>query len=160
MERPMTTCSCALGVRRNPATVLVVSLLSGLFIGGLALPARANNASVGSTSMGSSRGGHMVGVPGGMRQTRSIFSLNRTHLHHDRRRDRGLFADGFFPFGFGWPISEPDLVTPADEGDTVDQPGPPVRFRLDRYEPPTVEKTPSGVTIIRGPGSHHGLSPY
>jgi hypothetical protein len=86
------------------------------------------------------------------------FAHGFRRFHH---RDRDLFADGFFPFGFfGWPALEPDIgVAQADPGDEPDWRSFPFWRQFDRYQPPTVEKSPSGVTIIRGPGSHHGIAP-
>ncbi|HKX11483.1 MAG TPA: hypothetical protein VJN67_25000 [Stellaceae bacterium] len=156
----MTVRNRAPGARTYRSAVLSVSLLSGLLVGGLVLPAWANDASFGSVHMDASSGGRPVAGTGGMRQTRSIASLNQMHFHHAHHRDRDLFVGGFFPFGFGWPISEPDLTATADDGDGIDWRRPPFWLHVDRYEPPTVEESPSGVTIIRGPGSHHGLSPY
>ncbi len=163
---------------------LTLSLLAGLLIAagaiGLALPASANNAPVGSVSMGSPGSGRMISTsPTGARHTRSILSLHRFGARRERfeareafararefrrfhHRGRDVFADAFFPFGFfgglGWPFTQPDLaVVATDEGDQADWRTLPFWVRVDRYEPPTVEKAPSGVTIIRGPGSHHGL---
>lgn len=156
----MTVRNRAPDARTIRATVLSVSLLSGLLFGGFALPACANNTSVGSVGMGASSGGRTVAVTGGMPQRRSIASLQQMHFHHAHHRDRHRFDDGFFPFGFGWPISEPDLAGTVDDGDGIDWRRPPFWLHVDQYEPPTVEESPSGVTIIRGPGSHHGLAPY
>jgi len=92
--------------------------------------------------------------------------FNRFSRFSDRRfRNRfdGGFNNGFFPFGFsgdfgfpfgswgdfGWPFPSNQLIQPAVTDD------PPVAPRPQRYEPPTVETTPSGVTIVRGPGSRH-----
>jgi hypothetical protein len=77
-----------------------------------------------------------------------------------RDRRRGEFGDGFFPFGFGdfgwgWPAGQTDLPVLGDGIGSGGDPGPPLERRLGRYEPPTTETTPSGVTIIRGPGSRH-----
>ncbi len=74
-------------------------------------------------------------------------------FHHHRR---DFLDDGLFPFAFfgGWPSAESDLSAVADDG-SDDGDAPSFRRRAERYEAPTVEKTPSGVTIIRGPGSHH-----
>jgi hypothetical protein len=77
------------------------------------------------------------------------------HFHH-RHRDR--FADGLFPFGFfgetGTSAAQSDLSAAGDDVGNGDGQGPPFQTRSTRYERPTVETTPSGVTIIRGPGSH------
>jgi hypothetical protein len=81
----------------------------------------------------------------------TVSSFRRFHHHHDR----DAFENGFFPFGFGWPVAQPDLAPTVDESDQTEGPWPPVWVRIDSYERPTVEKAPSGVTIIRGPGSHH-----
>jgi hypothetical protein len=78
--------------------------------------------------------------------------FGRFHHHHHHHHG------GFFPFGFfagggwpGWPTAQPDMAA-DDEADELDW----LRARWrSRYERPTVEKTPSGVTVIRGPGSHH-----
>jgi hypothetical protein len=104
--------------------------------------------------------GRPVSVPvSGGRHTQSVVSLHRIHVRHLHHRDHDLFADGFFPFGLGWPVSDPDFAPAVDETNGTDWRPPPFWFRFDRYEPPTVEKSPSGVTIIRGPGSHHGVAP-
>jgi hypothetical protein len=115
-------------------------------------------------------------------RARSMFSTRRFGFRRDRddifadddfgrRRDfrhrhhRDEFADTFFPFGFSGdfssPVAQSDLSAAAngtEEGDDGDWRGLPFRTRGERYERPSVEKTPSGVTIIRGPGSHH-ISP-
>ena len=153
------------GAYRATMRRIFVSLVSGLLVivgtGGLAPLARANNNSlVGSMSTSSSSGGRVVAVTNGARPTRLIVSLHQMHSHHGHHRHRDLLTNGFFPFGFGWPIGEPDVTATADDSDGIDWRHPPFSLRADRYEPPTVEKSPSGVTIVRGPGSHHGLSPY
>jgi hypothetical protein len=114
---------------------------------------------------------------------RSILSTRRFGSHRDRddifadddfrrfrdfrdfRHHRDEFADTFFPFGFsgdfGSSVAQSDLSAAAngtEEGDDGDWRGLPFHTRGERYERPSVEKTPSGVTIIRGPGSHH-ISP-
>lgn len=161
---PADTKARGAGAYRAIVRRISASLLSGLLVilgtGWLALPARANNTSVGSVSTGSSSGGRMTAVASGARQTRSTVSLHQMDFHRGHHRDRDRLAHGFFPFGFGWPIGEPDLTATADDGDAIDWRRPPFWIQVERYEPPTVEKSPSGVTIIRGPGSHHGLSPY
>jgi len=98
-------------------------------------------------------------VTNGARSSRSIVSLHQMHAHRGHHRHHDLFADGFFPFGFAVPVREPDLAAAADDSEGIDWRRPPYWLHFDRYEPPTVEKSPSGVTIIRGPGSHHGFSP-
>jgi len=154
--------------RRTTLRRYGLSLLSALLVA-TSIPAVASNAPVGSVSVGSLGGGRMISVGRmGARHTPSVVSLQRSRsgregvarqfgrFHH---RDRDMFADGFFPFGFfpgfGWP-DQPDLAA-ADQGDQPDWRSLPFWARVDRYEPPTVEKAPSGVTIIRGPGSHHGI---
>jgi hypothetical protein len=66
----------------------------------------------------------------------------------------GFGGDFGFPFGswgdFGWPSPSTQLIQPAVTGDP-----PAAAPRPQRYEPPTVETTSSGVTIVRGPGSRH-----
>jgi hypothetical protein len=83
----------------------------------------------------------------------AVFERSRDVRRH-RHRHRDEFADGSFPFGFAsgfdWPTA-PAL----DASDDDARRGPP---RIERDERPTVEVSPSGVTIIRGPGSHH-MSP-
>ncbi len=73
-------------------------------------------------------------------------------FHHHRR---DFLDNGLFPFGFfgAWPSVEPDLSAAADDV-SDDGDAPSFRRRPERYEPPTVETSPSGVIIIRGPGSH------
>ncbi len=72
--------------------------------------------------------------------------------HHHRRHDE--LSGWLWPWGlyddFGSGFRE---YGPADMTATDDDRG---RMPLTRrYEPPTVETTPSGVTILRGPGSRH-----
>jgi len=79
----------------------------------------------------------------------------------DRRFNNGFnggFFDSSFPFGgwggwgwgdFGGPFPSTQPIQPVITGDLAPAPRP------QRYEPPTVETTPSGVTIVRGPGSRH-----
>jgi hypothetical protein len=149
----------------------------------LAPQARAHNASGGS--FGSSMSGGMSGsrlASGPMmgsrqwnaRHNRSVLSMRRFPFRHDgardpedfdrardfrhfHRRDRELF----FPWGFGWPYVQSDFAgaSSADSGDEIDWRTLPFWRQFDRYQPPTVEKSPSGVTIIRGPGSHHAFAP-
>lgn len=158
-------------------SVLIVLLLAA-GTAGLALPASANNAPVGPMSIG---GGPMLSGTAGVGpqwtaprharsvrfdaqhkrlEARAIFE-RRFHRHGDR-----LFGRGFLPFGFyggfGWPDFEPALAATSPDPDANDDTrwrGLSFSGRPDRYEPPTVEQSPSGVTIIRGPGSHHGTSP-
>lgn len=144
-----------------------------------ALPASANNASTGSGGAGSSMsgGGMMSSQPLGATRGRSVVSMRRSPFgnHEFGRRDdfgrthgfrrfhhhrRDLLAESFFPWGFGWPLLQSDFPSePIDASDEADWRSLPFWRQFDRYQPPTVEKSPSGVTIIRGPGSHHGLSP-
>jgi hypothetical protein len=138
--------------RRLSLSLLVALLISAESHGSVS-PARASNTPVGSASVHSPSGSRMISVTRmSARHPRSLLFRRSHHRGHD------VFADGFFPFGFftGWP-AEPDLTVAPDEGVGVDWRRLPFWARLDRYEPPTVEKSPSGVTIIRGPGSHHGL---
>jgi hypothetical protein len=144
---------------RRPFFLLLIGLLVAVGASALALPASASNTPVGPGAMGSSSGGRMVSVTTSGRRTQSVVALHRMHMRRFHHHDHDLFADGSFPFGFGWPASEPDFSAAADEANPGDWHRPPYWFRFDRYEPPTVEKSPSGVTIIRGPGSHHGISP-
>jgi len=164
---------------------LCQSMLTALLVvaaaSGLAFSAHANGNPVGSVGVGASSGGRMTSAP--MRSGRlrahsaTTFSLHsfgfrredfaslegreraemfRRFHHH---RDRDALEDAFFPFGFldglGWPVGQPDLALSGDADDQTAWRGPPFWIQVDRYERPTVEKTPSGVTIIRGPGSHH-----
>ncbi len=163
-------------IARRFSVLLAAGLLIAAGAGGLALPARANNSPAGSIGMSSPSHGRMIsGTAMGSPHTRSIISLHRPRVRTDdfgargfrrfHHRDHGVFANTFFPFGFfggsSWPFIEPELAAAAaDQGDQVDWRGLPFWLRRDRYEPPTVEKAPSGVTIIRGPGSHHGFLPY
>ncbi len=173
-----------LAMARRLSLSLVTGLLMATGAGGLALPASANNGPARSMSMSAPSTGRMTsGTAMGSLHTRSIVSLHRPHFSSDdfgarkdfferartfrrfHHRDRGRFANAFFPFGFfsgfSWPFVEPELAAAAaDQGDQADWPNVPFWLRADRYEPPTVEKAPSGVTIIRGPGSHHGFLSY
>ena len=79
------------------------------------------------------------------------------------------FTDGVFPVGFpigslggfGWPVAQPHVLAvfmafgQQHEAERVAraQSAP-----ANRYLPPTTV-TVSGVTIVRGPGSHHAVSP-
>jgi hypothetical protein len=135
----------------------------------------------GSTIVGSSITGRMVTAPTSgatSRRSSGLHARSMSSIHrfgsregdifvdddfdrfHDFRRfhhrhHRDFLDDRFFPFGFfgGWPSAEPDLSAAADDG-SDDGDAPSFRRRGERYESPTVEQTPSGVTIIRGPGSH------
>jgi hypothetical protein len=153
------------------------AVLIAAAISGSALSARANSNVTGTAGVGPSAGRTMATPMTGPRRvgtphTHAFVSLHRFRFHrgdveafeHARGSRRfhhhghGNFADGFFPFGFfpgfGWPVAEPDVAL-ADGGDEMSW-GMPLFWRpVERYEPPTVEKAPSGVTIIRGPGSHH-----
>lgn len=166
--------------RRFSAPMLRLSVLAALLIAGLSgltLSASARGISGGSMSnsgsvrLGSSGAGRMTAAPTprvNLLRPRTMDSMHRSesHGHHmfadddfDRFRDhrRRVFTDGFFPFGFfGWSTAQPDLSAAADAGDdNADDRGPPFWSRFQRYERPSVEKTESGVTIIRGPGSGH-----
>jgi hypothetical protein len=143
----------------TPFVSLLIGLLVTIGASALVLPASASNAPVGPGTVGSSSGGRMASVTTSGRHTQSVVALHRMHMRRFHRHDHDLFADGFFPFGFGWPVSDPDFTAAADEANAGDWRRPPHWFRFDPYEPPTVEKSPAGVTIIRGPGSHHGISP-
>ena len=75
----------------------------------------------------------------------------------------GVFPPGFpigFIGGFGWPVPQPDVLAAfiafgqRHEAERLSQP---VSIRVNRYEPPTTVTLSSGVTIVRGPGSHHGM---
>lgn len=73
---------------------------------------------------------------------------------------------GFIPWGWGggwgdfgcsdltWPCEGNWWAGAADPRNSADPASDPPPPSLSRYEPPTVETTPFGVTIIRGPGSH------
>lgn len=146
--------------------------------------ARGMSGGTGSPSAGSSSSGRMVSAPAtGPRRfsalrAHPVISVRRFGFRREdfaalesfkhgrgfrrfRHHDRDEFADGFFPFGFfggvGGPVIPSDLSEMAafDGNDDGDWRRLPFWARFDRYERPTVEKTPSGVTIIRGPGSHH-----
>jgi len=163
-----------------PHRWLSVSLLAGLLIaigaGELPKPADARDMSGGSIG-GGTFAGHASSSFGRSRIGFSRLNGHRFDTRRDRffaredrdrfrdfrrfdRRRRGEFADGFFPFGFGdfgwgWPAGQTDLPVLGAGSVAGDDPGPPVERRLGRYEPPTIKTTPSGVTIIRGPGSRH-----
>jgi len=170
-----------LGGERRLCRSVLAALVIVAGASGFAFSARANGNPVGSVGLGASSGGRMISTP--MRGRRlgahssTTFSLHRfgfrredfaslegrersemfRRFHH--QRDRDALEDAFFPFGFldglGWPAGQPDLDLSGDEADQTAWRGPPFWVQLDHYERPTVEKTPSGVTIIRGPGSHH-----
>lgn len=156
----LAACTAA-GTRGMLARRLCVSVLTTLLVAagasGLTSPARANGSPVGSVSVGSASGGRMISAPmprarsHGTRHFRATVLFRRFHHHHDR----DAFESGFFPFGFGSSVAQPDLAPTVDQSDDTEGRWPPLWVRLDRYERPTVEKAPSGVTIIRGPGSHH-----
>jgi hypothetical protein len=151
----------AAGVSGTSAPVDARGVITGRTMGG-----------GGSASIGSS--GRTVAAPASRATSRRLSGLHGRSITSTRRFD--IFADddfdrfrdfrrfrhhrrdlddGFFPFGFfgSWPTTELDLsAAPDDSSDDGD--APPFRRRVERYEAPTVENTPSGVTIIRGPGSH------
>jgi hypothetical protein len=133
---------------------LLAALLIAAVIGGVSISARANSPT-GSVNGRSLRVGSL--------HTQRFVSPHGAHgFRHFHHRDRDDFAGGFFPFGFwpstGWPDAEPDLAA-ADGADGFDWRMLRYWRPVERYQPPTVEKTPSGVTIIRGPGSSHRLVP-
>ena len=77
----------------------------------------------------------------------------------------GVFPAGFpigFMGGFGWPVPQPDVLAAfmafgqQHQAERVARAQP---ARATHYEPPTTVTLASGVTIVRGPGSHHGVSP-
>ncbi len=163
--------------------LLTVTGVSGLTPQALAHSAAGGGSTGFGASMGSSPsgGGNITsGAIMGPRRgtagrTRSVLSMRRFPFRHEgakgredfnrahdfrrfHRRHRA-FADAFFPWGFGWPYVQSDFAggPSVDSGDQVDGNDLPFWPQFDRYEPPTVEKSPSGVTIIRGPGSHHGI---
>jgi len=164
------------------ATLVITAGVSGLSAAGDARGVTGGmTGGGGSTIVGSSMTGRMVTAPtsgatsrrsSGL-HARSMSSMRRfgsregdifvdddfdrfhdfhRRFHHHRR---DFLDDGFFPFGFfgSWPSVEPDLSAAADDG-SDDGDARSFRRRPERYESPTVEMTPSGVTIIRGPGSH------
>ena len=80
------------------------------------------------------------------------------------------FTDGVFPTGFpigfmgglGWPIPQPDVVAAFMAfglHHQAERLAHPASVRANRYEPPTTVTLASGVTIVRGPGSRHTVSP-
>jgi hypothetical protein len=166
---------------RRALVTFMVGLLIAAATGSFAISARANGSPSGSMGMGSS--GRMVTAPmSGPRRIGSIHSWRPASLHRsrfgrqsldafERARDFRRFHDhehddfggGFFPFGFwpdfGWPVAQSDVAAADDTGGMGW--GTPYFWPrpVERYEPPTVEKTPSGVTIIRGPGSPHRVWP-
>lgn len=170
---------CAISRRRFRVRRFWISLLTGLLIAAgadaLASPVSARGMSGGSISHGSLSAGRTTGDPtqfSGLRARRFDSRRDRFFAREDRdrfaefrrfrRRDRDGFGDGFFPFGdFGdsggpyWPYPQSDFAAAGNVSDGVDDPTPRFPSRFGRYEPPTVETTPSGVTIVRGPGSHH-----
>jgi len=175
--------SCVRRLRMSSlATLLITAGVSGLSTAGDARGVTGGmTGGGGSTIVGSSITGQIATAPSsgatsrrssGLR-ARSMSSVHRFGSREgdifvdddfDRFRDfhrrfhnhrRDFLGDGFFPFGFfgSWPSVEPDLSAAADDG-SDDGDAQSFRQRPERYEPPTVENTPSGVTIIRGPGSH------
>lgn len=166
----------ARAARRRVPAVLLGGLLIIAAATGFAVSARASSSPSGSMGLGSP--GRMATAPMsgprriGSGHTQAFASSRRfrledafRHAHEFRRfhgHERGDFANGFFPFGFwpgfGWPVAQQDLAA-ADDTGGMDS-GPPFFWpQVERYQPPTVEKTPSGVTIIRGPGSSHRAWP-
>jgi len=164
------------------ATLLVTAGVSGLSTAGDARGVTGGmTGGGGSTIVGSSMTGRMATAPTSgatSRRSSGLHARSMSSMHnfgsrkgdifvdddfdrfhdfhrrfHHHRRD--FLNDGFFPFGFfgSWPSVEPDLSAAADDG-SDDGDAPSLRRRGERYEAPTVETTPSGVTIIRGPGSH------
>ena len=170
---------CAASRRRFRVRRFWISSLTGLLIAAganaLASPASPRGMTGGSISHDSLSAGRTTGDHtqfSGLRARRIDSRRDRFFAREDRdrfgefrrfrRRDRDGFGDGFFPVGdfgdFGWPYwphPQPDSAAAGNVSDGVDDPGPPFPNRFGRYEPPTVETTPSGVTIVRGPGSHH-----
>ena len=80
------------------------------------------------------------------------------------------FTDGVFPIGFpigfigglGWPVPQPDVLgafVAFGQQHAGERLARPASVRANRYEPPTAVTLSSGVTIVRGPGSRHGVSP-
>jgi len=152
---------------RLPVVLMLALLMAAT--SGFPISARANGNPAGSAGVGSSS--RMVSAPSsGSGRIGSLHardsSLHRFRVrpedieafrrgirHHGERDD---FGAGFFPLG--WPLAEPDLAT-ADESDGMGWVPPRFWMPVERYQPPTVEKTPSGVTIIRGPGSSHRVWP-
>lgn len=156
-----------------------ISLLAGLLIavgaGQLATPANARGMHGGSignetpADHASLSFGRSTMEFNGAHAPRFAFRRDGGFAREDFDRFRGLrrfhhrhrneSAEGFVPFGFfgdwGWPIAQTDLLAGDEGSEAADERGPPFRKPLGRYEPPTVETTPSGVTIIRGPGSRH-----
>jgi hypothetical protein len=63
------------------------------------------------------------------------------------------FPDGTFPCQGNGSAGYDPRYAGGYAGDA--QPPDPPPPRVSRYEPPTVETTPEGVTIVRGPGSRH-----
>jgi hypothetical protein len=61
--------------------------------------------------------------------------------------------DGTFPCQANWAAGYDPRYAGGYAGDAQPPDPPPPRVR--RYEPPTVETTPEGITIVRGPGSRH-----
>jgi len=166
------------------SVLLLAGALAAAGAGRLSAPASARAVGGGSVSVGSSGAGRMVSGPmmgprrSSARRAQPMASVRRfgfrredfsafesferarefRRFHH---RDGDEFTGGFLPFGFfaggDWPATSSDLSAMAafEGNDDGDWRGPPFWVRSERYERPTVEKTPSGVTIIRGPGSHH-----
>ncbi|HZS82104.1 MAG TPA: hypothetical protein VFA50_04490 [Stellaceae bacterium] len=82
------------------------------------------------------------------------------HLHRFRRFGFNTFAPFDGTFGFvGLPLTEGSVAAPAPGiviiGAPSSSPAPSMPRPTAEEERPTVETTASGVTIIRGPGSHH-----
>ncbi|HKX08812.1 MAG TPA: hypothetical protein VJN67_11500 [Stellaceae bacterium] len=81
------------------------------------------------------------------------------------------FTDGVVPIGFpigfiggslGWPVPQPDLLAALmafGQQHKAERLAHAESVRAKRYEPPTSVTLSSGVTIVRGPGSRHTVSP-
>jgi len=179
--RPISTVGLQAAARSRAFALIAAVILMVAAMSWLATAAGARG--MGGGSHGGSHGSHSFagarsfgGAHSGARFGRHFFvddrfaRFNRFSRFSDRgfrNRFDGGFNNGFFPFDFsgdfgfpfgswgdfGWPFPSSQLIQPAV---TDDPPAaPPVAPRPQRYEPPTVETTPSGVTIVRGPGSRH-----
>ncbi len=136
-------------------SVLAASLIAIVGIG--LSPASARGITGGA---GSSRSVSMMSHPSrtsGAHHGHFVASAHFGHLHDFRTRHHhphDELSGWFWPWGFyddfgsAFPQYGPADMT-AEEYDGGGMP------LARRYERPTVETTPSGVTIIRGPGSRH-----
>ena len=174
--RPISTAGSRAAARRCAIGLISAVILAVVAASWLTTAASARGmggGSGGGRSFGHSRGspsfGRFHSGPrfsrfdkfGFIRDRRFHESINGGFFNGNRRFNNGFnggFFDSSFPFGgwggwgwgdFGGPFQGTQPIQPVITGDPAPAPRP------QRYEPPTVETTPEGVTIVRGPGSRH-----